>query len=197
MPGPDVGGEGPGAVPSGAQHHADRRQFVLGLDHAVIARAVLRGAEPGAEAPKSVHQRRRGRDRIPGPERGPGINAAQGGGRVAVDDDVGARSLHATRHEGQGAIEVLPRVVVTQADGDLIGLQQRLLASEGLPQQFPDDVQVQLQQRRQHAHVGDVLHQDAGPGVVEVLVAHARQRNAQDVHVLAAQHLAARPGGVV
>ena len=92
---------------------------------------------------------------------------------------------------------MLAGVVVSQADGDLIGLQQRLLAGESLAQQLPDDVEIEFQQRGQHTHIGDVLHQDAGPRVVEVLVAHARQGNAQDMHVLAAQHFAARPGGVV
>ena len=154
-------------------------------------------AEAGAKTAKRVHQRSGRRNRVPGAERGAGINAAQGRSRIAVDDDLRARPVHRAGRERQRAVQVLAGVVVTQADGDLIGLQQRLLTGERLPQQLPDDVEIELQQRGQHAHVGDVLHQDARARVVEVFVAHARQGNAQDVHVLAAQHLSARPGGVV
>ena len=108
-----------------------------------------------------------------------------------------ARPVHGARYEWKRAVEVLASVVVAEADGNLIGFQQWLLAGESLHQQLADNVQIQIQQRRQHTYVGDILHQDAGPGVVEVLVAHARQRHTQDVHVLSAQHVAARPGGVV
>ena len=88
------GRKGARAVPSGAQHHADRGQFVFGLYHAVIAGVVFGGAEAAAKAAKRVHQRSGRRNRVPGAERGAGINAAQGRRRVAVDDDLRARPLH-------------------------------------------------------------------------------------------------------
>jgi hypothetical protein len=58
-------GERTRAVPGGAEHHADRRQLVLRLDHGVVVPAGLGvDAQLRAEALEGVHQRGGRRDRI-------------------------------------------------------------------------------------------------------------------------------------
>ena len=68
---PGGGGEGARAVPGRADHHADRRQLVLGLQDAEVALAGLGIlAVLLAERLERVHHRGGRRDRVPGGHRG-------------------------------------------------------------------------------------------------------------------------------
>ena len=82
------GRERPRAVPGGADHHADRGEFVLGLHDGEF---VLLGggvdAHALAVAGESLGQRRRRCDRIPGADRGAAIDRAERGGRIAFDEN--------------------------------------------------------------------------------------------------------------
>ena len=60
-----------------------------------------------------------------------------------------------------------------------------------------DDVQIEIQQRRNNTDVGDVLHQNAGACTVEGLIAHPRQRHAEHGDVFAVEQCRARPRRVV
>ena len=120
-----------------------------------------------------VHQRGRRRDRIPRADRGAGKHAAERRRGVAVDHDV-ARGLasSSSRHaQRQRALEVLARVVVAELDGLHVRVDERGFLRVGLRQQLADLRDVEIEQRREHAGVADVLHQDARAHAVEVLVA--------------------------
>ena len=71
------------------------------------------------------------------------------------------------------------------------------LGRERSVEQRRDEVEVDLQQGRDHTDVGNVLHQDAGARGVELLIAHLRQRHADDRDILAIEKPAARPRGIV
>ena len=102
--------------------------------------------------------------------------------------------LHAQR---QRAGEVRARVVVAELDRLHVALDQLRLLGVGLGQQLADELQIQVEQRGEHAGVADVLHQDARAHAVEVLVAQPRERHAEHRDVLALQQRRARPGRVV
>ena len=72
-------GEGAGAVPGGADHHADRGELVLGLDDgvAVLAGRPDRRGNFAAVLAEGLRQRGRRRDRIPGRDRRAAIDAAE------------------------------------------------------------------------------------------------------------------------
>ena len=98
------GGEGAGAVPCRADHHADRGELVLGLDDRV---AVLAGdridAVAGAVLAEGLRQRGRGRDRIPRRDGRPAIDGAEPGGVVALDEDAVADRIGAADRGGRSA----------------------------------------------------------------------------------------------
>ena len=90
------GGHGARARPAGAERHADGGQFVFRLHDGVGGLAGFRiDAEALHVADQRFHQRRRGRDGIPGDHRHAGEHAAQRAGRVAVDDDLAGGRVHA------------------------------------------------------------------------------------------------------
>ena len=60
-----------------------------------------------------------------------------------------------------------------------------------------DDVPVELEQRSQHADVRHVLHENARARVREPLVAHPRERHANDLDIGTRQQPIARPRRVV
>ena len=68
---------------------------------------------------------------------------------------------------------------------------------ERLLDELDDHGAVELEQRREHADVRHVLHEDARARVREPLVAHARERHADDLDVGARELAVARPGRVV
>ena len=98
---------------------------------------------------------------------------------------------------GSGQAKFALRVVVAELDGLHVAVDQLRLLRVGLGQQLADALQIQVEQRRQHPGVADVLHQDAGAHAVEVLVAQPRQRHAEHRDVLALQQRRPRPGRVV
>ncbi|OIQ79745.1 hypothetical protein GALL_385050 [mine drainage metagenome] len=124
------GGEGARAVPAGADHHADRGQFVLGLDDGVAGCAVVRiGAVLAAISGEGFDHRGRGRDRIPGRHRGAAIDRAQAGGAVAVDEDALADHVGAFHLQSDRAGQVAPGVVPAQLQGLDVGGDQLVLAA--------------------------------------------------------------------
>ena len=72
------------ARPAGADHHADRRDLVLGLDHRVGRLAVRVVPVLLQQLNQRLRQRRRRRDRIPGADRHAGHHAAERGRRIAL-----------------------------------------------------------------------------------------------------------------
>ena len=201
---PGTGGRGEcaRAIPVGAQHHADGRELVFGLDEREVLLAGVRvDTQLVGEHLVRVHERRGRRDRIPGADRRAGEHAAQARRGVAVDEDV-ARGFRAAeqarRHvHGQRALEVFSRVVVAELDGFHVRIHERRLLRVGFRQQFADLRDVEIEQRREHAGVADVLHQDARAHAVEVFVAEFRERHAEHGDVVARQQRRPRPGGVV
>ena len=182
------GGEGARAVPRRADHHPDRRQLVLGLHDAVVVLAglgilaVLR-----AELLERVHHAGGRRDRVPGRHRRAGVDAAERGRRVAVDQDPVVGGVHLLEANRQRAVEVLDREVVPGAQRLVVRVAQRLLLGELLLEQLVDDAHVDVEQRHQRPQVGDVLHQDPLARIVEDLVAQPGQRHAQEGDVGARQ----------
>ena len=72
-----------------------------------------------------------------------------------------------------------------------------LLLCEGLLEQALDDLEIDVRERGDDADVRDILHQDSRARAIEPLVAHARERHADDRNVIPVQLPAARPGRVV
>jgi hypothetical protein len=176
------------AVPAGPEHHAHGGQLVLGLNNAVFALTrFLIDPIALAECRERIHDGRRGSDRVPGPDGGAGIDATQGRGRIAVDHDVIFRLVHRLGRERQRALEVFPGIVVPEIYRDLIGFEQVRFLRERLLQRLANDLLVDIEQRRDGPDVRDVLHQDARPSGIKVLVAHPRERDADDVDVVAVE----------
>ena len=191
-------GEGAGAVPARAEHHADRREFVFGLDEREVAAAGLRIDAPlVGKALERIHQRGGRCDRVPPRHRGAGVDGAQAGRGVAVDHDVAGSEIHRLDAQRQRAGDVRLRVVVAELDRLHVRVDQRRLLRIGLGQQLADLPEIQIEQRRQRAGVADVLHQDARAHALEGFVAELRQRHADHGDVVAAQQRRARPGRVV
>ena len=81
-------GERARAVPRRADHHADRRELVLGLHDRVALLAGRRiGAELAAPFREALGKRRRRRDRIPRGDRRAAVDGAERRRGVAVDED--------------------------------------------------------------------------------------------------------------
>ena len=171
--------EGAGARPAGADRDAGRREFVFRLNDAVLVQSRLRlHAEAFAKAAEGFHERRGRRDGIPRTHRGAGIHRTQASGGVAVDDDGIAGGVHLLEMERQRTGEVRLRVVVAQADGRVVGLEELLFLGELFDQHLPDDVHVDLEQRRERAGVHDVAQQGAVAVTNEGVHAHASERDA-------------------
>ncbi len=179
-------------------HHADRGELVLGLQHHEVALAGRRvDAQPLAEAAERVHQRRRRRDRVPGTDGCAGVDAAEPGGGVAVDQHVAGSLVEAADPKRQRAGQVRLGVAVAQVDGLHVGVDELGLLRILLGDERADHLEVDVQERREHAGVADVLHQDAVPDAVEVLVAEPGERHAEHRDVVPLEQRVARPGRVV
>ncbi len=190
--------EGARTVPGGADHGADGGEFILGLHDQVIVLARLRIDAPLlAEALERIHHRRRRRDRIPRADRRAGIETAECRRGVAIDQDVIRRPVHALHADRQRTLEMLACIVVADLQRLHVRVEQRFLAGVTLGQQRAHDVEIDLQQRGEHAGVHDVLEQDSRPHTLERLIAHARQRHAEKGDVVAFQQRRARPARVV
>jgi hypothetical protein len=189
MPGPEVDVSAR-PVPGGANHHADGRQLVLRLEDAVVGLSVVGVfAVAGAELLERVHHRRRRRDRVPGGHRRARVEAAQRGGRVAVDQDAVVGRVHLLEPDGQRALEVLFRVVVTGSECAVVRIAEGFFLGELLVEQLVDDVHIDVEQRDQRPEVGDVLHQDS--------LARLFERHAQEGDVGARERRVQRPARIV
>ena len=88
MPGPDVAVNARAPFHARADHHADRRELVLGLHDRVAVLAGRRvGAELAAVLRERLGERRRRRDRIPRADGRAAVHGAQRRRAVAVDED--------------------------------------------------------------------------------------------------------------
>ena len=104
---------------------------------------------------------------------------------------------HLLDAQGQRTDEVCLRVVVAQLDGLHVRIDQRRFLGVGLSQEFPDTRKVEIEQRREHARVADVFHQDARAHTLEVIVAQAGQRHPKHCHIVTLQQRRSRPSGVI
>ena len=103
MPGPLVAREGARAVPVGAEHHADRREFVLGLDHRVVRLAGLGiDAQLRAEALNASISEVDGVIGYHGADGRARIDRAEAGRGVAVDHEVAAVASMRSMRSGSG-----------------------------------------------------------------------------------------------
>ena len=196
MPGPDVDVNARAPSHDGADHHADRGQLVLGLQDAKLfflvsgSRAVLL-----AEALERVHHRRRRRDRVPRADGRAGVHGSRA--PAAVLPSIRMLSLVASifsRRIGSGQSKCSLRVVVAERDAPCGSSRAAPASSANFSlSSAAMIVHVDVEQRRQRAGVGDVLHQDALAHALEGLVAHLGERHAEegDVRRAAARRRAA------
>ena len=184
MPGPACGGEGARAVPARADHRADGRDLVFGLDDREF---VLLGLRIDAQFAAMLHEgfgeRGRWRDGIPGRHRRPAINTAERRGIIAIDEDAISHRVRTRHAKAANAGEVLLGVGMAHAHGLDIGIQKLLLGAILFRDQLLDHGKVDIENRRQRADIDDVLEQLPLPRVVVGAVADFRQRHADDVHV--------------
>ena len=87
----------------------------------------------------------------------------------------------------QRAFEALLRVVVAEAQRLGVRFEELGLLAVAVLHQAVDDVEIQVDERRDHAGVSDVLEQDAVADAVEILVHHLRERHADHRDVAALQ----------
>ena len=160
--------------------------FLLGLR---VAPVLL------AEALEGVHQRRRRRDRIPRADRGAGVHAAERRRRCCRRSGCCPSSRPSSRAGSAAGTRSAPSRSRSRAsmafmfESTSAGFLRELLV-----EQRPDHLDVDVEQRRQRAGVGDVLHQDALAHALESLVAHLGERHAEvgDVRRASARRRAAR-----
>ena len=154
------------AVPGGADDDADGRQFVFRLNHRELPLAgIFVDAQPRRVILERFRHRCRRCDRIPGADRGTRIDRPQCPGFVAVDHDPVADEIGATSLNGQWALQVLAGVVAAHLEGANVRGDEFVLAPVLRRDHPRDDVEIDVQQRRQGAHVDDVLEQLALPRI--------------------------------
>ena len=122
-----------GARPAGADHHADRGELVLGL-HDREGRLARVGVDPVLLHVVDQRLAEAGgrRDRVPRDHGHAGEHAADRGGRVAVDQDLPGRRVHALDAEGVALDEVRPGPGEARVDGREVERQRLRLLREGL-----------------------------------------------------------------
>jgi hypothetical protein len=153
---------------------------------ALLARLLV-GAKLLTQRLESVeHAGRRG-DGVPGAHGRSGENAAECGGRVAVDQNRVLRLVELLETEGEGTLEVFLGVGRAELDRLLVRCHQRRLLAELLGQHLLDGGHVDVEQRRESPRVDDVLHQGAFPRLGEVVVADLGVRHPEEGHVFPVQ----------
>src|SRR5205085_10556470 len=142
--------EGAGAVPRGPDDDANRSEFVLRLDDRMARLAGLGfRAETLAVARKRLGKRGRGRDRIPRGDRRAAVDAAEGSGAVAFDEDPVADSARPPDADAERAVELVRRISATHMHRLHVGLQERFLALVLFADQLRDRLGLDLAQRRE------------------------------------------------
>ena len=195
MPGPAVGVNArapahaapitmPIAASSSSACRIAKRFFLVSGSRAVLL----------AEALERLHQRRRRRDRIPGADGRAGVEAAERRRRCCRRSGSSPSSRPSARGGSAAGSRSAPwrsRSRGRPPSG----------SSPSAPASAPNFslssarmiVGVHVEQRRQRAGVGDVLHQDALAHALERRVAHLGQRNAEVGDVGPLQPLVERP----
>ena len=154
-------------------------------------------AQAPAIAGEGVGERGGGRDRIPGADRGAAIDRAQRGGAVPFDEDAVADRVGALEPQPDRALQVLERPVAPEMQRVDVGADQLFLALELLADQLLDLGHVHVEQRRQRAHIDDVLEQLALARIGVFAVADLGQRHADDGDVVAEFRRRHRLGRIV
>ena len=106
-------------------------------------------------------QRGRGRDRIPGADRGPAIDRAQPCRIVAAQEDAIAHRIAAFDLELAFSGQVLARIAVAQLDGLHVEADQLVLALELLLDQLLDHAGLEAEQCRQRPQIDHILEDTA------------------------------------
>src|SRR5204863_5408086 len=172
------GGKGAGAVPGGADDDADRSELVLGLyDGEFVLLALRVDPQPAAMASESFGQRRRWRDRIPGAYRGAAIDRAEGGRRIAFDEDAVADAGRALQTQADRVLHIHHHPIAAEVERVFVGVEQLFLAFVLLGNQLFDFGDVHVEQRGQCADIDDVLEQLALARIGIFSVADRGQRD--------------------
>ena len=158
------GGHGTRTRPAGAQHHADRSEFVFCLHDGEAGFAIRFHAVLLHEVDEAFDHRGRRRNGIPGHHGDPGEHRAQGGGSVSVDDDLALGRMHALEQQrillGQGA----GGEIIAGFDRSPVQIGGLLLLGELAPHGLLHFREIHGEQLRHHAHVDHVPHQLAQLG---------------------------------
>ena len=174
------------AVPAGADHDADRGEFVLGLDDRVFGLFGVRiDAQLGAMSGEGVRERGRWRDRIPSADGRATINRAERGGRVALDEDPVADGSGALELDAERALQIEDRVVAADVQRLDIRLDQLVLALVLFANELLDDLHIHVEQGGEHADIDDVLEQLALARIGVFAIADRGQRHTDDRDVIA------------
>ena len=136
-------------------------------------------------------ERRARRDRVPGADRRPAVDAAERRGGVALDEDALADRVAPLDPEAERVVEVLVAVMQAHHEGVEVGLEQLGLALVLLAEQRRDHLGLDAEHRREHADVDDVLQQLALARIGVARRAEVGERHAEDVDVAAKASTAA------
>ena len=147
------------AVPAAADGDADGGKLVLRLHDAVEPPAVLGRAQAPGVLLVGLGERRRRRDRIPGAHGGAGVDGAEPRRVVAGHQDLALGALGMAHVDRQRAIEMLGRVVAPQRHRLHVGGDELLLALELVGDRAFQNLEVDVEQRRQRADIDHVLEQ--------------------------------------
>ncbi len=190
-------GEGPGAVPPCPDHDTDGGDLVLGLHdgEAVLLRGRI-DAELLTVVGEGFGQRGGRRDRVPGADRGPAIDGAQGGGVIALDIDPVAHLVGPAHLQADG-LEDLGRFVAAHVQRLEVRWDQAFLGRERLADQGLEDLDLHPQQVGERADIDDVLEQLPLPGVPVSGVGYRRKRYSQNIDILAELVRRQGLGGVI
>ena len=195
---PRCRGEGARTVPAGADHDADRGQFVLGLhDGEFVLLCVGVDAQPVAIAGKGFGKRRRRRDRIPGADGGAAIDRAKRRGRIALDENAVADRAGALQAQPDRVFEIEHHPVAAEMQRVLIGVEQLFLALVLFGDQLFDLADIHVEQRRQRAEIDDVLEQLALARLGIFAIGDGGERHADDGDVVAEFRRRERLGRIV
>ena len=154
------------ARPARANHHAERRNLVFGLDDRErrLARLLVDAVFPHV-ADERFAQRRGRRNRIPRDDRDAGHHAADRRRRVAFDENLAGRFVHPLDVKRILLGEVRFRVVPAGLQRALVQRDGFRLLAELLAERLLHHGHVDAEQLRQHAVVNHVAHEAAKLGV--------------------------------
>ena len=192
------GGERTSSVPRSPDHHPDSGQFVFRLQEHVVAGTRFRVfAVLVGEGLEVIHYRRGRGNRIPGRHGRAAINAAQSRRGVAINQDLVFIAIHRLQMERQREGVVFPNVIAAQLQSLHIRFPHALFLAVLLFQKLRHHVGINIEQLNQSPRSGDVLHQNPLARFLEVLVAEAGQRHANERDIITVQVVIQRPARIV